>query len=237
MAILEVENLRVNRGGATVIWDLSIEIPENETVSLLGSNGAGKTTTLEAILGILDVESGSIRYRGEEITDKPYHERVEDGIVYVPERENVFHQMTVEENLHLGSYPEHSRASKAENLEWIYELFPRLEDRQSQMAGSLSGGEMQMLIIGRGLMSDPSLLLLDEPSMGIAPLIVEDIFERLATINEEENVTILLVEQNLRKSLGISDYAYIIENGRISYEGTPDDVLGNETVRKSFLGQ
>jgi branched-chain amino acid transport system ATP-binding protein len=237
MALLDVEDLRVRRGGATVIWDISLEIPEGQVVSLLGSNGAGKTTTLEAIVGILGVQSGSIRYRGEDLSGTPYHERVADGIVYVPERENVFRGMTVEENLHLGSYPKHSRASKEANLEWIYELFPRLEDRKTQTAGSLSGGEMQMLIIGRELMSDPSLLLLDEPSMGIAPKIVEDIFDRLATINAEEDVTVLLVEQNLRKSLDISDYAYIIENGRISHEGEPDAVMENEEVRKSFLGK
>lgn len=237
MALLEVDDLRVQRGSATVIWDISFEIPDGQVVSLLGSNGAGKTTTLEAIVGILGIESGAIRYRGADITGQSYHERVGEGIVYVPERENVFRNMTVEENLVLGSYPDHSRDSKEENLEWIFELFPRLEERKTQMAGSLSGGEMQMLIIGRGLMSEPSLLLLDEPSMGIAPLIVEDIFERLATINDDESVTILLVEQNLRKSLEISDYAYIIENGRISYEGASEDVMGNEAVRKSFLGK
>jgi branched-chain amino acid transport system ATP-binding protein len=215
------------------VWNISLEVDEREIVSLLGPNGSGKSTMMKTILGVIHPSSGMIRFRGERIDNLPSPIVVEKGIVYVPEGRRIFNHMSVLENLELGSHTKRCKKSKKENLKWVFELFPILEERQKQLVGTLSGGEQQMLAIARGLMGMPELLMLDEPSFGIAPMVVSKIFEIIKEINER-GVPILLVEQDVVQALEVSDMAYVIEAGRNKLKG--NELLENEYLRKAYLG-
>ncbi|MCR4406142.1 MAG: ABC transporter ATP-binding protein [Anaerolineae bacterium] len=218
-----------------VLWDVSIQVDEGELVALVGSNGAGKTTTLRVISGLLKPASGSISFQDHSLGKESAHRIVELGISQVPEGGKIFTGMSVLENLELGAFVARARKDKDQTLKWVYEIFPRLEERKNQRAGTLSGGERQMLAIGRALMSKPKLLLLDEPSFGLAPILVEQIFEMITEINRQ-GVTVLLVEQNVRAALELAHRAYVIENGRIVGQGTGEDLLSFESVRRAYLG-
>ena len=233
--MLAVEQLNVYYDGIHALKGISFEVREREIVTLIGANGAGKTTTLKAISGLLKGTNGSIRYMGQEISSTPAHKIVRQGLSQVPEGRRVFADMTVAENLALGAYHRQDRVGIKNDLEWVYELFPRLAERRGQMAGTLSGGEQQMLAIGRGLMSHPRLLLLDEPSMGLAPLLVREIFAIVKEINRT-GMTILLVEQNAHMALSIANTAYVMETGRIIFSGPAQKVAANEQVRAAYLG-
>lgn len=233
--MLAVEQLNVYYDGIHALKGISFEVREREIVTLIGANGAGKTTTLKAISGLLKGTNGSIRYMGQEISSTPAHKIVRQGLSQVPEGRRVFADMTVAENLALGAYHRQDRVGIKNDLEWVYELFPRLAERRGQMAGTLSGGEQQMLAIGRGLMSHPRLLLLDEPSMGLAPLLVREIFAIVKEINRT-GMTILLVEQNAHMALSVATTAYVMETGRIIFSGPAQKVAANEQVRAAYLG-
>jgi branched-chain amino acid transport system ATP-binding protein len=214
---------------------VSMQVDEGELVALVGPNGAGKTTTLRAISGLLKPAEGSIRFNGKSLAKESANKIVQLGISQVPEGGRIFTGMTVLENLELGAYVAQARREKDRSLEWVFEIFPRLAERRKQRAGTLSGGERQMLAIGRALMSKPRLLLLDEPSFGLAPLLVDLIFEMIGEINGQ-GVTVLLVEQNIRAALELTQRAYVIENGRIVGQGTGDDLLSFESIRSAYLG-
>lgn len=233
--MLEVEDIDVYYGDLQALWGASIEVKEAEFVALVGPNGAGKTTTLKAITGLLKPASGIIRFDGHRLDRESAHRIVELGISHVPEGGRIFTGMSVLENLELGAFTASARKVKDQTLHWVYEIFPRLEERKGQRAGTLSGGERQMLAIARGLMSKPKLLLLDEPSFGLAPVLVEHIFEVIQEINGQ-GVTILLVEQNVRAALELAHRAYVIEIGRIVGQGTGEDLLSFESVRSAYLG-
>lgn len=239
--LLEVHNLQVVYGGAVeALRDVSFELPAGQIVALLGANGAGKSTVLKALSGILHfeegrIEKGEIRYAGEAITGMKADRIVEKGIVHVPEGRRLFATMTVQENLVVGGH-HRNRAGLEESLDYVYQLFPRLLERRQQVAGYLSGGEQQMVAIGRALMSKPSILALDEPSLGLAPLIVNDIFDRIRQLARDEQLTILLVEQNAKKALAIADSAYIMENGRVMLSGSSGSLQDNPDVREFYLG-
>lgn len=233
--MLIVEELNVFYGGIHALKEVSFQVKEGEIMTLIGANGAGKTTTLKAISGLIRGRSGSIRYNGEDIASMPAHQIVRKGLSQVPEGRRVFADMSVAENLTLGAYHRKEAISIKSDLEWVYQLFPRLAERQQQMAGTLSGGEQQMLAIGRGLMSHPKLLLLDEPSMGLAPLLVKEIFEIIREINST-GVTILLVEQNAHMALSVADTAYVMETGRVVLSGRAAEVAANAQVRAAYLG-
>jgi len=233
--MLAVEQLNVYYDGIHALKGISFEVREREIVTLIGANGAGKTTTLKAISGLLKGTNGTIRYMGQEISSTPAHKIVRQGLSQVPEGRRVFADMTVAENLALGAYHRQDRVGIKNDLEWVYELFPRLAERRGQMAGTLSGGEQQMLAIGRGLMSHPRLLLLDEPSMGLAPLLVREIFAIVKEINRT-GMTILLVEQNAHMALSVATTAYVMETGRIIFSGPAQKVAANEQVRAAYLG-
>ncbi len=224
-----------------VLKGMSLEVPDGKIVGLLGANGAGKTTTLKAISGLLkpedgEVTDGSIEFMGQPIHNRDPEDIVRMGIFQVMEGRRVFEHLTVEENLIAGAYTRHERGSLATDLEMVYTYFPRLKERRKQVAGYLSGGEQQMLAIGRALMAHPKLMLLDEPSLGLAPLLVQEIFDIVQRINKEKGTTILLVEQNANLTLQVADYAYIMENGRIVLEGTPAELKENADVREFYLG-
>lgn len=233
--MLNVHSITGAYDGVEVIWDVSLEVREGEIVALIGSNGAGKSTTLKAICGLLPEKTGEITFKGESIKTKLAHEIVELGIAYVPEGRRVFAEMTVEENLLMGAYVKKARAHVERNKRHVFDIFPRLEERRRQLAGTLSGGERQMLAIGRGLMSEPQLLLLDEPSLGIAPLLVKEIFEKIKEINEE-GVTVLIVEQHVSGALQLASRAYVLEHGRIVLAGQAEELHHNEKVREAYLG-
>jgi branched-chain amino acid transport system ATP-binding protein len=233
--MLEIRDIDVYYGDLQALWGLSVDVGEGELVALIGPNGAGKTTTLRAITGLLRPASGSIRFHEHRLDRESAHKIVELGISLVPEGGRVFTTMTVLENLELGAFTAKARGSKVQALQSVFETFPRLEERQRQRAGTLSGGERQMLAIGRALMSKPRLLILDEPSFGLAPVIVEHLFEVVKEINRQ-GVTVLLVEQNVRAALELADRAYVIENGRIAGHGTGEDLLSFESVRSAYLG-
>lgn len=233
MALLEVDGIDVSYGNVQVLWDVSFDVAAGETVALLGANGAGKTTTLKSICGPLTPTSGDIRFRGESIAGRPHDEVVPMGITHVPEGREIFTESTVEENLRLGAYT--NRDGVDAQLDRVYGIFPRLEERTDQRAGTLSGGEQQMLAIGRGLMSDPDLVLLDEASLGLAPVLVEDVFEAIERINEE-GTTVLLVEQDLNHALTVADRGYVLESGRITLSGAAADLAEDERVAASYLG-
>jgi len=232
--LFEVKDLHVSYGSIAAIKGISLEVRKGEVVSILGANGAGKTTTLRTISRLLKPKSGSIRFKGVELTDLPAHKVVSLGISQSPEGRRVFGVLTVEENLLLGAY---SRKSvDKEILAWVYELFPRLQERRKQLAGTLSGGEQQMLAIGRALMSKPEMLLLDEPSLGIAPILVKAIFKRIKEI-AESGVTVLLVEQNAKAALKLADRGYVLEVGKIVMSGPARELLASETIQDAYLGK
>ncbi len=233
--ILTVEGLRLGYGRNDVIHDISFRVPEGSIVSLIGANGAGKTTTLRGISGLLKPLAGSIKLRGQEIAGEAAHRIARRRLVQVPEGRQIFAEMTVAENLAMGAYLVSDKAEAARRLNDVMTRFPRLRERQSQLAGYLSGGEQQMLAIGRALMANPDLLLLDEPSMGLAPLLVEEIFAIIREIRAGGS-TVLLVEQNAHGALAISDYSYVIESGKIAIEGTGADVASNPAVMAAYLG-
>jgi len=233
--MLKIDKLNFSYGDLKVLWDIDLEVQEGEIVTVVGSNGAGKSTTLKNISRLVRPGSGSIRFKGEEITKLESHQVVELGIVQVPEGRKIFPEMTVRENLRMGSFIKSARATREDNLERVFNLFPRLKEREKQLGGTMSGGEQQMLAIARGLMTNPRLLLLDEPSLGLSPLLVSNIFEIIKEINRQ-GVTILLVEQNVYQSLRIAHRGYVLETGRVVLSGTGEDLLNNPHVRKAFLG-
>lgn len=233
--MLEVNGINIFRGEAQILWDLTMKIEKGEIVTVLGSNGSGKTTLFESILGIHHPRSGAIRFLGKEISLKPSFHITRMGVSCVPEGRRVFKDMTVFENLEMGAYSDRARASLEETVEWVYSLFPVLRERREQIAGTLSGGEQQMLAIGRALMSKPSLLLNDELSLGLSPLITKEIYGTVKRLHQE-GVTILLIEQNATLALRHSHRGYILETGRISLHGTSQELLGNEHIRRAYLG-
>jgi len=233
--MLEVNGINVFYGDIQALWDVSFEVGEGELVVIVGSNGAGKTTTLKTISGLMHPEGGSISFLGQRIDQASPHRIVEMGIAHIPEGRGLFPYMTVLENLEMGAYTRRAREKKDESLEWVYQLFPILAERRGQLAGTLSGGEQQMLAIGRGLMSRPRLLMLDEPSLGLAPMLVLDVFETVKQINEQ-GVTVMLVEQNVRHALELADRAYVLENGRTTLQGTGKELLENDYVKEAYLG-
>jgi branched-chain amino acid transport system ATP-binding protein len=232
--MLSLEEVDVYYEDLQALWGVSMEVREGELVALVGPNGAGKTTALRAISGLLKPASGRILFRGCELGKEPAHKIVDLGISQVPESGRIFTGMTVLENLELGAFVADARKQKEGSLKWVYEIFPRLEERDSQRAGTLSGGERQMLAIGRALMSKPKLLMLDEPSFGLAPILVEQTFEMVTKINRE-GVTVLLVEQNVRAALELASRAYLLENGRIVGQGSGEELLTFESVRSAYL--
>jgi branched-chain amino acid transport system ATP-binding protein len=233
--LLRIEGLEAGYGDMTAVSAVSLEVRRGEAVALVGSNGAGKTTTLRAISGLLPVRSGTIELEGRRLSGLSPAEIVALGIAHVPEGRQLFPSMTVRENLDLGARSAEARARKTETLEWVFGLFPHLADRQRQVAGTLSGGEQQMCAIGRGLMARPKLLMLDEPSLGLAPVMVKAIFENLERINRE-GTTILVVEQNVLRSLQLSHRGYVLENGRIVLDGARDDLLASRHIKQAYLG-
>lgn len=233
--MLRIENINVYYGAIHAIKGISLDVPEGEIVALIGSNGAGKSTTLRTISGLMKPKTGKILYDGRDIAGMPAHNIVGKGLCQVPEGRHVFANMTVMENLELGAYLRKDKKEIAKDLELVFEKFPRLLERKEQIAGTLSGGEQQMLAMGRALMSKPKLLLLDEPSMGLAPLLVREIFNIIKEINDS-GTTILLVEQNANMALSIADKAYVLETGRITLSGTARELASSEAVRKAYLG-
>ncbi len=233
--MLKVDKLAVFYGDIQALWDISFQVQEGEIVTLVGSNGAGKTTTLKTISAILPTTSGSITFQGNPIHNLPPHQVVEAGISLIPEGRKLFPDMTALVNLEMGAYPSRARGGRRETLKRIYKLFPILEERRDQLAKTLSGGEQQMLAIGRGLMSHPKLLMLDEPSMGLAPRLVEELFRVIREVNQQ-GITILLVEQNIQHALKISNRAYLLESGKFTMNGRGVDLLADEHIKKSYLG-
>ncbi len=233
--LLEVREIQVAYGDVQVLHGLSFAVREGEIVTLLGSNGAGKTTTLRAIAGIRPPRSGDIRYRGESLLNVPASDRADLGISLVPEGRELWPLLTVRENLELGAYGKTARRKSAANLERVFKLFPRLRERERQLAGSLSGGEQQMCAIGRALMSEPGLLMLDEPSLGLAPILVDQVFRVIAQLHTS-GITLLLVEQNLKKALQIAHRGYVVETGRIKIQGSSTELSNNEAIRAAYLG-
>jgi branched-chain amino acid transport system ATP-binding protein len=233
--VLQIENLDFSYGDLQVLWDVSLQVTQGEIVTVLGANGAGKSTTLKNVSRLVRASRGTITFEGKDLGKLESHQVVEMGLVQVPEGRRIFPEMTVLENLRMGSFVKATRPDRQRNIERAFTLFPRLAERQKQLGGTLSGGEQQMLAIGRGLMTNPRLLLLDEPSLGLSPLFVKNIFEIIKEINKQ-GTTILLVEQNVFQSLRISHRAYVLETGRVVLSGTGEELLGNEHVKKAFLG-
>ena len=236
MDILNVNDLNVYYGGIHAIKNISFNIKKGEIVSLIGANGAGKTSTLHAISGLVPIKSGEISLNGENVTNIEAHKLVSLGMAHVPEGRRIFTELTVLENLEMGAYTRNDTEQIKEDINHMFTLFPRLAERKKQLAGTMSGGEQQMLAMARALMSSPSLLLLDEPSMGLAPLLVQEIFNIIKRINKEENVTVLLVEQNANMALSIADRGYVLETGKIILEGTGKELLSNPEIKKAYLG-
>jgi len=236
MALLSVQDLHVYYGNVHALKGIQLEVNEGEIVSLLGANGAGKSTALRTISGLLHPRQGEIRFQDTVLNNLPAHRIVDRGISHAPEGRKVFATLTVQENLNMGAYSRHDKLGIEDSRQRVFRLFPRLQERQSQVAGTLSGGEQQMLAIGRALMSHPKLLMLDEPSLGLAPMLVRAIFDTIREINQQ-GVTILLVEQNARAALRLSHRAYVLETGQIALSGTADELLRSERVRKAYLGE
>lgn len=233
--MLEVCNVDTRYGKVQALWDICMDVKQNEIVALVGSNGAGKTTLVNTISGILRPASGTVLFQGERIDGLPSHAIVGLGISHVPQGGRVFPLMNVRENLEMGSYPMHAWKQREETLEQVFQLFPMLQERRNQLARTLSGGEQQMLAIGRALMAKPKLCIFDEPSYGLAPLLVKDMFQTIQNLREQ-GITILLIEQNVSRSLEIADRAYVLENGRINLEGDSKKLLKSDHVRKAYLG-
>ena len=235
MALLEVKDLEVSYGVINALKKVSFEVNEGEIVTLIGANGAGKTTTMQSVIGLIPKKGGTVLYDGQDITKTPCHKIVHLGMSQVPEGRRIFQELTVYENLLMGAYSKKKNDTFKEDLEKVYKRFPRLAERKNQIAGTLSGGEQQMLAMGRALMSGPKLLMLDEPSMGLSPLLVDEVFDIIKDINKD-GTTILLVEQNAGKSLAISDRAYVLETGSIVLSGTGEELAASEEVKKAYLG-
>ena len=236
MAMLEVRDLEVNYGSINAIKKISFDVNEGEVIALIGANGAGKTTTLHTITGLLKAKSGSVKFEGKELLKTPPHKIVEMGMAHVPEGRRIFQQLTVYKNLTLGAFTRKDKASIDETLQMVYGKFPRLEERKKQVAGTLSGGEQQMLAMGRALMSKPKIVLMDEPSMGLSPLFVSEVFKIIEEIRAS-GTTVLLVEQNAKKALEIADRVYVLETGRIVLSGDAKDLMNDDSVKKAYLGE
>lgn len=234
--MLKVENLVVSYGGIEALKGISLEVPEGKIVTLIGANGAGKSTLLRSIIGLVKPDSGSIAYNDKQLMGLNSQQIVENGITLVPEGRRIFPNLTVLENLQIGAYLRNDKDGIAEDIRWIYNLFPRLEERSWQMAGTLSGGEQQMLAVGRALMCRPKVLMMDEPSLGLAPLIIKDIFNIIQEINRQ-GMTILLIEQNANMALKVADLAYVLETGRITMSGTGRELLENPDIKAAYLGK
>ena len=236
MAMLEVKNLEVYYGVIQAIKGISFEVNEGEVIALIGANGAGKTTTLQTITGMLQPKAGEIIFEGKDISKIPGHKIVSMGMAHVPEGRRVFAELSVYENLKLGAYTRKDKKEIEETLARVYKSFPRLEERKNQLAGTLSGGEQQMLAMGRALMSHPKIILMDEPSMGLSPIFVNEIFDIIQEVSKS-GTTVLLVEQNAKKALSIADRAYVLETGKIVLEGKASDLLNNDSIKKAYLGE
>ncbi len=236
MAMLEIKDLEVYYGAIKALKGISFNVEQGEIIALIGANGAGKTTTLHTISGLIPAKHGSVKFNGKELTKTPAHKIVSMGMAHVPEGRRVFAQLTVYENLLLGAYTRKNKDEINETLEKVYQRFPRLKERSTQLAGTLSGGEQQMLAMGRALMSKPSIILMDEPSMGLSPLYVNEIFDIIQEINKS-GTTVLLVEQNAKKALSIANRAYVLETGTISLSGDAHELMDNEQVKKAYLGE
>ena len=234
--LLKVDNINVFYGNIHAVKDVSFEVNEGEIVTLIGANGAGKSTTLRTITGLVKAAGGSIQWDGQELLGKSIDKIVTTGIAMSPEGRRVFPDMTVLENLKIGAYLRRDKAEIAKDIQWVYSLFPRLEERSWQLAGTLSGGEQQMLAVGRALMSKPKLLMLDEPSLGLAPIVVREIFDIIRTVNQQ-GITVLLNEQNANMALKVADYAYVLETGTLTLSGTGAELLTNEQVKAAYLGK
>ena len=236
MAMLEVRDLEVNYGSINAIKKISFDVNEGEVIALIGANGAGKTTTLHTITGLLKAKSGSVMFEGKELLKTPPHKIVEMGMAHVPEGRRIFQQLTVYKNLTLGAFTRKDKGAIDETLKLVYSKFPRLEERKKQVAGTLSGGEQQMLAMGRALMSKPKIVLMDEPSMGLSPLFVAEVFKIIEEIRAG-GTTVLLVEQNAKKALEIADRAYVLETGKIVLSGDAKELMNNDSVKKAYLGE
>ena len=233
--LLKVDGINVYYGNIHAVKDISFTVNAGEIVTLIGANGAGKSTLMRTISGLVKAQSGSILWNGQELLGKPIDQIVASGIAMSPEGRRVFADLTVLENLKIGAYLRKDKAETEKDLEWVYSLFPRLKERSWQSAGTLSGGEQQMLAVGRALMSKPKLLMLDEPSLGLAPIVVREIFDIIRTVNQQ-GITVLLNEQNANMALKVADYAYVLETGRVVMDGTGAELLTNERVRNAYLG-
>ena len=234
--MLKIKDLHVSYGGIRALRGVDLEVPDGKIVTLIGANGAGKSTLLRTISGLVKADSGSITYDGVELLGKPINKVLEQGIAQVPEGRRVFADMTVLENLKIGAYLRKDKDEIEKDIQWVYSLFPRLQERHWQLAGTLSGGEQQMLAVGRALMSRPKVLMMDEPSLGLAPLVVQGIFDIIRTVNEQ-GVTVLLIEQNANMALKIADYAYVLETGNITKSGTGAELLADESIKEAYLGK
>ncbi|MDI9466446.1 MAG: ABC transporter ATP-binding protein [Bacillota bacterium] len=234
--MLKIEDLQVFYGGIHALKGISLEVPENKIITLIGANGAGKSTTLRAICNQVPAASGKIYFQGEDITGKPTADIIKKGITLVPEGRRIFANLTVMENLQMGAYARKDKQGIHKDIQKVFELFPRLKEREWQVAGTLSGGEQQMLAIGRALMSRPRLLMMDEPSLGLAPLLVREVFRIIRDIHSD-GMTILLIEQNATAALGIADYGYVLETGKITLQGPGRELAENEQVKKAYLGK
>ncbi len=236
MAMLEIRDLEVYYGMIQAIKGISFDVKEGEVIALIGANGAGKTTTLHTITGLLPAKTGTITFEGQDITKIPGYKIVSKGMAHVPEGRRVFAQLSVLQNLRMGAYTRKDKNEIEETLKTVYKRFPRLEERQNQMAGTLSGGEQQMLAMGRALMSHPKIILMDEPSMGLSPIFVNEIFDIIKSVSAS-GTTVLLVEQNAKKALSIADRAYVLETGRIVLEGNAKELLNDDSIKKAYLGE
>ncbi|KAK80920.1 ABC transporter, ATP-binding protein [Bordetella holmesii CDC-H635-BH] len=234
--MLEVENLSVAYGGVQAVRDLSLQVRAGEITALLGANGAGKSSTLMAIVGAVRPKSGRVSFEGRDITGTPPQHLVAQGIALIPEGARVFARQSVAQNLRLGAHTVRDEAVFAERLQRVYDLFPRLKERQEQLAGTMSGGERQMLAIGRALMSGPRLLLIDEPSLGLSPLLVEQVFDALAALNRDDGLSVLLVEQNMNQALEVASRAYVMQSGRVALQGGAEELAASDEVRQAYLG-
>lgn len=235
--MLEIKDLRVKYGGIVALDGISMKVPEGKIITLVGANGAGKSTTLRSITKLVTPASGSITYDGKELTHKNTQDIVKMGITLVPEGRHVFDDMTVDENLMIGAYLRKDKENFKKDIAFIHEMFPRLKERAKQLSGTLSGGEQQMVAVGRALMSNPKVMMMDEPSLGLAPLVIKDIFNIIQKVNKEKGMTILLIEQNANAALKIADYGYVMETGKIRLEGTGQELLANEQVKELYLGK
>jgi len=234
--LLDVQELSVFYGGIHALKEVSLTVPEKQIVTLIGANGAGKSTTLRTIIGLVEARQGKILFRGREIQNRPAHRIVETGIAMVPEGRRIFVNLSVEENLRMGAFVLKDGEEVQRNIDWVFQLFPRLKEREKQKGGTLSGGEQQMLALGRGLMSNPDLLMLDEPSLGLAPLLVNEVFRIIRNIHQEGK-TILLIEQNAMAALEVAAYGYVLQSGQITMEGKGNDLLKDPSVKEAYLGE